>query len=132
MANIESHAPGSFCWIELGTTDQQAAKTFYAKLFGWNVNEFPMGPGETYSVFQLNGRDTGGGYTLRKDQRDQGVPPHWMLFIAVQDAESTVAKVTKAGGKVVMPAIGRNGTRPHGGFAGSHGSRIFHLASQTA
>jgi uncharacterized protein len=105
MANIESHVPGSFCWIELGTTEQQAAKAFYTKLFGWNVTEFPMGPGETYSVFQLNGRDTGGGYTLRKDQRDQGVPPHWMLFIAVEDVDATVARIAKAGGKVVMPAI---------------------------
>jgi uncharacterized protein len=103
MANIESHAPGSFCWIELATTDQQAAKAFYSKLLGWNTTEFPMGPGETYSIFQVNGRDTGGGYTLRKDQREQGVLPHWMLFIAVENADSTAAQVVNAGGKVVMP-----------------------------
>lgn len=103
MANIESHAPGSFCWIELGTTDQQAAKTFYSNLLGWTVNDFPMGPGETYSMFQLNGRDTGGGYTLRKDQRDQGVPAHWMLYIAVENADATAARITQAGGTVIAP-----------------------------
>ena len=103
MANIESHPPGSFCWIELGTTDQQAAKTFYSKLFGWSVTDSPMGPGEVYSMFQLNGRDMGGGYTLRKDQKDQGVPPHWMLYIAVENADATAAKITTAGGTVIMP-----------------------------
>jgi hypothetical protein len=27
MAEVTSHAPGAFCWIELGTTDQNAAPT---------------------------------------------------------------------------------------------------------
>lgn len=103
MAIIESHPPGSFCWIELGTTDQQAAKTFYSNLFGWSVTDSPMGPGEVYSMFQLNGRDMGGGYTLRKDQKDAGVPPHWMLYIAVENADATAAKIARAGGIVIMP-----------------------------
>jgi uncharacterized protein len=103
MANIESHAPGSFCWIELGTTDQQSAKSFYFRVLGWQVTDFPMGPGEAYSMFQLQGRDMAGGYTLRKDQREQGVPPHWMLYIAVENADGTAARVIKAGGTVIMP-----------------------------
>lgn len=27
MAVVTSHAPGAFCWIELGTTDHNAAPT---------------------------------------------------------------------------------------------------------
>src|SRR5437879_5594293 len=42
MANIDRHEPGSFCWIELATTDPNAAKAFYASLFGWKSNDFPM------------------------------------------------------------------------------------------
>ncbi len=34
MTAIEKHAPGDFCWIELATTDQAAAKQFYSTLFG--------------------------------------------------------------------------------------------------
>jgi len=26
MPNVEKHAPGSFCWVELATTDQPGAK----------------------------------------------------------------------------------------------------------
>lgn len=26
MAQIDRHAPGTFCWVELGTTDQDGAK----------------------------------------------------------------------------------------------------------
>ena len=59
MGNIEKHAPGPFCWFELATTDQNAAKKFYTSLFGWAVNDSPIGPDDFYSMFKLDGRDTG-------------------------------------------------------------------------
>src|SRR5579862_2042397 len=100
MANLERHAPGSFCWIELGTTDQNAAKQFYQPLFGWSSNDFPMGPSEFYTMFQLEGNDCGAAYSLNQQMRDQGVPPHWMLYIAVSRADDAVAKATQLGGSV--------------------------------
>ena len=81
MANIDKHPAGSFCWVELATTDQNAAKTFYTSLFGWAVEDSPMGPDDFYSMFKLSGRNTGAAYTMRKEQRAQGVPPNWMLYI---------------------------------------------------
>jgi len=105
MANIDKHPAGSFCWIELATTDQNEAKKFYTSLFGWSVNDNPMGPGEFYSIFQLKGRDAAAGYTLRKDQRDRGVPVHWSLYISVEDADQAVAKAKQAGGSILMPAF---------------------------
>ena len=35
MGSQMKHAPGNFCWFELGTSDQTAAKEFYDGLFGW-------------------------------------------------------------------------------------------------
>src|SRR6266513_1099600 len=100
MPNIDTHAPGSFCWIELATTDQAAAKTFYSSLFGWTPNDFPMGPNELYTIFKLEGRDAAAGYTLRAPDREQGVPPHWMLYIQVDSADDAAAKAGKLGAKV--------------------------------
>jgi predicted enzyme related to lactoylglutathione lyase len=100
MANIDKHAPGSFCWIELGTSDQNAAKNFYASLFGWTVQDFPMGPDQFYSMFNLDNRNTGGGYTLQPDMVAAGVPPHWMLYIAVESADASAEKAGKLGAKV--------------------------------
>ena len=57
MPHIEKHPPGAFCWIELSTTDQNAAKSFYSSLFGWTSQDFPMGPTDFYTMFQLEGRD---------------------------------------------------------------------------
>lgn len=103
MPNIDKHAPGSFCWFELATSDQNAAKSFYGSLFGWQPADMPMGPGEVYTMFKLDGRDTGAAYTLRPDMKAQGIPPHWAIYIAVESADEAAAKAEKAGGKVVAP-----------------------------
>jgi uncharacterized protein len=103
MATVDTHPPGSFSWIELGTTDQNAAKQFYSSLLGWTATDFPMGPSEFYTMFSLNGRNTGACYTLSPEMTAHGVPPHWLLYVAVADADATSAKVEPAGGKVVKP-----------------------------
>jgi predicted enzyme related to lactoylglutathione lyase len=101
MPEIRQHAPGSFCWVELATTDQSAAKNFYHSLFGWTSNDFPMGPGETYTMFRLRDRDTGGGYMLNQQMREQHIPPHWMLYIAVDSADATAEKAKQAGAETL-------------------------------
>ncbi|MFY9559280.1 MAG: VOC family protein [Terriglobales bacterium] len=105
MAHIDKHPAGSFCWIELATTDQKAAKNFYSSLFGWSPQDSPMGPDEFYTMFKLEGRDAAAGYTMRPDQRAQGVPPHWMPYIAVDNADQAVDKVKQLGGTVLAPAF---------------------------
>src|SRR5437660_166619 len=103
MPHIDHHPPGEFSWVELGTTDQAAAKTFYSSLFGWAAKDMPMGPNEFYTMFRLEGRDAAAGYTIRAEDRAKGVPPHWMMYIAVQSADETAGKVGQLGGKVLAP-----------------------------
>lgn len=105
MPNVTNHAPGSFCWLELSTTDQNAAKQFYSSLFGWAIDDQPMGPGQFYTMFNLEGRNAAAAATMDQDMRDQGVPPHWMLYMCVSSADDTVAKAQQAGGKVLAPAF---------------------------
>ncbi len=105
MTNVQSHAPGSFSWVELATPDQDAAKKFYSSLFGWAVNDSPMGPSEVYTVFRLDGRDAAAAYTQRQDERDHHVPPHWDLYIAVSNADDAGAQAARLGGKVCAPAF---------------------------
>jgi uncharacterized protein len=105
MANIDKHPVGSFCWIELSTSDQNAAKSFYTSLFGWNFNEFPMGPQEVYTIFRLHDRDVAAAYTLRPEERTQGVPPHWNLYVAVENADQSAAKAASLEGTVLAAAF---------------------------
>ncbi len=105
MPEITSPQVGHFCWFELGTTDQAAAKSFYSSLFGWTWNEFPMGPDSLYTMFQLGGKDVGAAYTLQPEQKAQGVPPHWMTYVAVASADDAAARAASLGGKVLAPAF---------------------------
>jgi predicted enzyme related to lactoylglutathione lyase len=105
MGAIETHPAGTFCWIELGTTDQSAAKRFYGSLFGWTANDLPMGPNEVYTMFGLEGRNTGACYTLKPDMQAQGIPPHWLLYVSVANADETAAKIAPAGGKVMAVPV---------------------------
>ena len=98
MPSIEKHAPGTFCWVELGTTDQNAAKHFYGSMFGWSFVDYPMGPGDFYTMFKLDGRDAAAAYTLREAERSHGVPAHWNLYVAVEDADAVAAKAVALGG----------------------------------
>jgi hypothetical protein len=100
---LTSIPPGAFCWIELSTTEQNAAKSFYGSLFGWASQDFPMGPNDFYTMFQLEGRHTGAAYTMRPQQQSQGVPPHWMIYISVESADDAASRAAQLGGKVLAP-----------------------------
>jgi len=111
MPNVDKHTPGSFCWVELGASDQAAAKQFYQQLFGWKYREFPMGPSDIYTIFQIDGRDAAAAYTLRADQKAMGVPPHWLVYVTVQNTDQTAARVPELGGQVLAGPfdVGENG-----------------------
>jgi predicted enzyme related to lactoylglutathione lyase len=100
MSEVDRHPPGAFCWVELGTTDQNAAKDFYGKLFGWNADDVPMGPSGEYTMWKLKGRDVAAGYQLDPEQMP-GVPPHWMVYVATSDADASARRAAELGGTVV-------------------------------
>ena len=105
MAHVESHPAGSFCWIELATSDQAAAKSFYQSLFGWSPSDMPMGPGEFYTIFRLESQDAAAAYTLRPEQQAQQVPPNWTPYIAVENTDASVARARELGGTVIAGPI---------------------------
>jgi uncharacterized protein len=101
MPVIEKLIPGTFCWMELGTTDQAAAKQFYSSLFGWTAVDFPMGPDGDYTIFQLQDHDCAATYTLRKEHQERAVPPHWLLYIAVANVDESAKRAGELGAKVL-------------------------------
>ena len=105
MPHVDRHSPGEFCWLELATSDQDAAKKFYHALFGWSINDFPMGQAGVYTIFRIDGRDVAAGCTLQPDQKAANVPPHWMIYIAVANADQSAATASSLGGKVLAPAF---------------------------
>ena len=129
MANIEKHLPGEFCWIELATSDQNAAKDFYTQIFGWTPKDAPIGPNDIYTIFQLQGRDAAAACTLRPEQTSMGVPPHWNLYVAVESAEPPPQKLHSLAAEFWRRPLMLS-CRPHGRPAGSHWRCHLTLASE--
>ncbi len=98
MPERTSYAQGTPNWVDLQTTDQAAAKAFYAGLFGWSYDDQPMPEGQVYSMALLGGHPV----AAIAPQPMAGVPPMWNTYIAVDSADEAAAKVEAAGGKVAM------------------------------
>jgi predicted enzyme related to lactoylglutathione lyase len=98
MPIIDKYAPGSFCWAELATTDTAAARAFYRDLLGW---DFRDPEASLYTIVRVQGQQAGGIYALTAEQKGQGVPPHWLVYFSVTNADQSAAKATALGGKIV-------------------------------
>jgi predicted enzyme related to lactoylglutathione lyase len=86
------NAPGSFCWNELTTRDVEGAQTFYPRVFGWGVKANPG-----YTEWTIEGRSIAGALQMG-DNFPPGVPPHWVVYFAVDDAQAAAAKAKELGG----------------------------------
>lgn len=66
MPHRDSYPHSVPCWVVLQTTDQDAAKAFYAALFGWGLDDGPL--------------PTGGHSTMARRDRDTGNQPGALLW----------------------------------------------------
>lgn len=92
--------PGALCWNELATRDTAAVGPFYEQLFGWSLEEQPMGD-MTYVTIKNGDRDNGG--MIQMNAQWEEIPPHWMIYFATDDIDESVAKVESTGGKIHVP-----------------------------
>jgi predicted enzyme related to lactoylglutathione lyase len=100
MPEIKKHPTGAFSWAELATSDAAGAKSFYTKLFGWTYEDSTQGPDMVYTRLQKGGKDVGGLYAMRPDQK--GMPPNWSAYFTVKSADESAKRASEAGGKILM------------------------------
>ena len=99
MGKRTEHAPGTFSWVDLSTSDAGAAKSFYGPLFGWEFdeNEIPESDGGgVYTMCTVDGSPV----CAITEQKD--VPPHWNNYVTVEDADAATAKAKDLGANSIM------------------------------
>ncbi len=102
MSERTSYAPGTPCWVDLGTPDIEASEAFYGELFGWEIPEQPNSAQlGGYRRAKKNGKDVAGAAPLMQE----GQPPAWSTYVSVADAAATLAAVGAAGGQVIVEAM---------------------------
>lgn len=101
--------------MELMTPDRPKAKAFYEKLVGWESTDQEMsgamyesGDAQnfTYTMVGRPGADQKVAGMMQMDgPMFEGVPPHWMPYISVEDVDAKAAQTTELGGKVIVPPM---------------------------
>ncbi len=99
MPEMASYENGMPCWVDLGTTDVQAAGAFYGQLFGWDIEYGPAEMGH-YSMATVNGKPV----AALADQQVPGMVV-WTTYLAVDDVDATVERARAAGGTVLAEAM---------------------------
>ncbi|GGS17900.1 hydroxylase [Streptomyces humidus] len=94
---LDAPVPGGPCWAELGTSDLQEAKRFYAELFGWRARTDPRQGAGGYAVAHLGEAAVAALTPLHQ----QAQPCAWSVLFTVTDADVSARLVTEAGGKVL-------------------------------
>lgn len=102
---------GKPCWFELATTPDglSGAMTFYQDLFGWACRDAGVA-GFDYHLAS-HGGDMVAGIMATPAERG-AVPPHWTVYIDVDDLDAATGQVATLGGRVLMgpqavPGTGR-------------------------
>ena len=94
--------PNTLSWNELATRDVEGSREFYGKVFGWQTNDMEFGGGK-YTIWYLPGSTSAqgngiGGMMEMNEQFPADLPPHWLVYFAVEDADATAAKAGELGG----------------------------------
>jgi hypothetical protein len=105
----ESLRHGAFGWVDLATTDIEAARAFYSAIFGWDMEPAPV-EGMEYTTLKVGGEEVGGMMQMSGDWENKH--PCWSIYVTVDDVDAAARQAEALGGKVIhgpedVPGIGR-------------------------
>ena len=99
MAQVTTPIVNQAAWVDLSSSDAQASRDFYAKVFGWQVEVNPDPQYGGYALAKLGGEDVAGiGPAQTPD-----TPTAWSVYIGTPDIDALAKRVQAAGGNVVAP-----------------------------
>ena len=135
MPRITSYRHGVPAWVDVTSPDIPASAEFYAGMFGWVLGP-DMGPDAGgYRLFTKDGVTVAG-----LGVQQEGVPPAWTTYVAVDDLDAVTARVDELGGVLAVPPMdlpndsGRIAfvVDPTGGFLGLFQAGPNHAGSGVA
>jgi len=100
--------PGAPCWIDLYSSNTEAATAFYGRLFGWSAQPPEEGFGG-YFIFTKDGKAVAG---CMGNDGQSGAPDAWTVHLLTDDVEATAQATSANGGQVHVPPmqVGENGS----------------------
>jgi uncharacterized protein len=95
----KNNGASSIVWFEIPADNVERARTFYGKLFGWKIDEFPGPTQKPYWLIDTGSDDASrNGGMMERQYPDHGITN----YVAVQSVDQAAGKVEKLGGKICM------------------------------
>jgi predicted enzyme related to lactoylglutathione lyase len=101
VSHRETAPVGAPCWVDIFSSDPDRTRTFYSELFGWKAEE-PNAEFGGYWMFFKDGVQIAGG--MRNDGAS-GAPDGWSVYLATEDAATTVDQAAARGAQVIVPVM---------------------------
>lgn len=95
----------TFPWHEVYAKDAEAAIAFYTTCLDFGTQSMDMGPMGQYHMLTRNGQAIGGVMGTAAMEHGDQIPPHWAVYLAVDDVDARIAKCVEHGASVVVPAM---------------------------
>jgi uncharacterized protein len=98
MPEVSSYATGQPSWADVTSPDLDGAARFYSDLFGWEAAKDPRPEAGGYTMFSRKGKYV----AAASPPPQEGMPPHWSVYLAADDVDGMAARIREAGGNVMM------------------------------
>ena len=86
----------SLMHFEIPADNVDRARSFYSKLFGWEIKELP---GMDYWIITTDGEKSIGGGMMKRQNAGQTI----VNYIDVSSVDQYAAEIEKLGGKIIFP-----------------------------
>jgi predicted enzyme related to lactoylglutathione lyase len=103
LTERDGYEHGVPCWVDTWQEDADTAATFYAGVFGWDVEKgTPPGADRRYYMCRLGGRQV----AAIGSPPPAGMAPAWTTYVWVDDADAVAASAVMAGGSLLAEPFG--------------------------
>jgi predicted enzyme related to lactoylglutathione lyase len=93
------YANGKICYIDMPAVDIARSADFYACVFGWEIRRRDNGS----TAFNDTVGQVSGTWSVGRPPASQ---PGLLVYVMVEDAETTIRAITANGGEIVQPIGG--------------------------
>jgi predicted enzyme related to lactoylglutathione lyase len=92
---------GRIGWIDITVDDAENLRDFYATVVGWKPENVDMGDYADFNMTMPESSTPAAGICHARGDNAE-LPPQWLIYIVVPDADSSAARCTENGGKVLV------------------------------
>jgi len=98
---VSKNQIGRIEWRDLTVDNAEQVKDFYAKVVGWEAEAVSMGDYDDFNMNMPEGGETIAGVCHARGSNAK-IPPQWMMYVEVADAESSANRVSELGGEIIV------------------------------